>query len=148
MTAMPRIPTADGAGSVDAALNNFVALHYAARHMSWLHCFWGVGATAGPMILSLQLSHGASWRSAYGLISGIQSALALALFLTLPVWRRAKAPAAESGEEQRDHRRACQADALADADEARRGDAAGGEAGDQPAERDCAVEHRCAHRRL
>ena len=88
-------------GSVDAALNNFVALHYAARHMSWLHCFWGVGATAGPMILSLQLSHGASWRSAYGLISGIQFALAIALFLTLPVWRRAKAPAAESGEEQR-----------------------------------------------
>ena len=95
------IPLGLGAGSVDAALNNFVALHYAARHMSWLHCFWGVGATAGPMILSLQLSHGASWRSAYGLISGIQFALALALFLTLPVWRRAKAPAAESGEEQR-----------------------------------------------
>ena len=95
------IPLGLGAGSVDAALNNFVALHYAARHMSWLHCFWGVGATAGPMILSLQLSRGASWRSAYGLISGIQFALALALFLTLPVWRRAKAPAAESGEEQR-----------------------------------------------
>ena len=95
------IPLGLGAGSVDAALNNFVALHYAARHMSWLHCFWGVGATAGPMILSLQLSHGASWRSAYGLISGIQFALALALFLTLSVWRRAKAPAAESGEEQR-----------------------------------------------
>ena len=95
------IPLGLGAGSVDAALNNFVALHYAARHMSWLHCFWGVGATAGPMILSLQLSHGASWRSAYGLISGIQFALAIALFLTLPVWRRAKAPAAESGEEQR-----------------------------------------------
>ena len=95
------IPLGLGAGSVDAALNNFVALHYAARHMSWLHCFWGVGATAGPMILSLQLSRGASWRSAYGLISGIQFALAIALFLTLPVWRRAKAPAAESGEEQR-----------------------------------------------
>ena len=95
------IPLGLGAGSVDAALNNFVALHYAARHMSWLHCFWGVGATAGPMILSLQLSHGASWRSAYGLISGIQFALALALFLTLSVWRHAKAPAAESGEEQR-----------------------------------------------
>ena len=95
------IPLGLGAGSVDAALNNFVALHYAARHMSWLHCFWGIGATAGPMILSLQLSRGASWRSAYGLISGIQFALALALFLTLPVWRRAKAPAAESGEEQR-----------------------------------------------
>ena len=91
------IPLGLGAGSVDAALNNFVALHYAARHMSWLHCFWGIGAT----ILSLQLSHGASWRSAYGLISGIQFALALALFLTLSVWRRAKAPAAESGEEQR-----------------------------------------------
>ena len=95
------IPLGLGAGSVDAALNNFVALHYAARHMSWLHCFWGIGATAGPMILSLQLSHGASWRSAYGLISGIQFALALALFLTLSVWRHAKAPAAESGEEQR-----------------------------------------------
>ena len=95
------VPYGIGAGCVDAALNNFVALHYKSRHMSWLHCFWGVGATAGPMILSLQLSHGASWRSAYGLISGIQFALALALFLTLSVWRHAKAPAAESGEEQR-----------------------------------------------
>ena len=95
------VPLGLGAGSVDAALNNFVALHYAARHMSWLHCFWGVGATAGPMILSFQLARGAGWRSAYGIISAIQFALALALFLTLPVWRRAKSPAAEKGEAPR-----------------------------------------------
>ncbi len=84
------VPLGLGAGSVDAALNNFVALHYAARHMSWLHCFWGIGATAGPMILSFELARGASWRGAYGLISGIQFALALVLFLTLPLWRRAR----------------------------------------------------------
>lgn len=51
-----------GAGSVDAALNNYVALHYKAKHMSWLHCFWGIGATAGPVVLSSWLAAAGSWQ--------------------------------------------------------------------------------------
>lgn len=51
------IPLGLGAGSVDAALNNFIALHYESKHMNWLHCFWGVGATAGPLIVSLFLAN-------------------------------------------------------------------------------------------
>ncbi len=55
------IPYGFGAGSVDAALNNFVALHYKSRHMSWLHCFWGVGCSAGPYVMSWFLTNGKSW---------------------------------------------------------------------------------------
>lgn len=92
------IPLGLGAGSVDAALNNFVALHYEARHMSWLHCFWGIGATSGPMILSLQIALGNGWRSAYGSISVIQFVLVTALFLSLPVWKRVREDQAEDVE--------------------------------------------------
>ena len=63
------IPYGLGAGSVDAALNNFVALHYEARHMSWLHCFWGIGATVGPYIMGAYLTGGATWNSGYRMIS-------------------------------------------------------------------------------
>lgn len=82
------IPMGLGAGSVDAALNNFVALHFAARHMNWLHCFWGIGATAGPMILTAQLAAGNGWRGGYWVIAIIQGALTVALFITLPLWRK------------------------------------------------------------
>lgn len=84
------VPLGLGAGSVDAALNNFVALHYKARHMSWLHCFWGVGATVGPMIMGLMLSGSGGWAMGYRVIGLIQTALVAALFLTLPLWRRAQ----------------------------------------------------------
>ncbi len=96
------IPLGLGGGSVDAAINNFVALHYAAKHMSWLHCFWGIGATAGPLILSFRLAGGASWRSADGIISAIQVALVIILFFSLPLWKRAEKPANQDqkGEKQ------------------------------------------------
>ena len=66
--ALAAVPMGLGAGAVDAGLNNFVALHYEARHMSWLHCFWGVGATLGPVILSLFLGGKHGWRGGYGAV--------------------------------------------------------------------------------
>ena len=80
------VPYGLGAGSVDAALNNFVALHYESRHMSWLHCFWGIGATAGPAIMGLCLSHGLPWQSGYQSIGLIQTVLTAILFFSLPLW--------------------------------------------------------------
>lgn len=82
------VPYGIGAGAVDASLNNYVAIHYASRHMSWLHCFWGVGASIGPYIMSAAIGIGKGWQIGYGIISGIQLALCLVLFLTLPLWRR------------------------------------------------------------
>lgn len=82
------IPLGLGAGSVDAGLNNYVALHYKPYHMSWLHCFWGVGATMGPIIMAHYIGNGGNWRGGYGTISLIQFSLAVLLFLTLPLWNR------------------------------------------------------------
>lgn len=90
------VPLGLGAGAVDAALNNYVALHYAARHMSWLHCFWGIGATAGPAILSLFLARQGGWRKGYLAIAILQFCLTAALFLTLPLWKKQDAPAQAS----------------------------------------------------
>jgi len=84
------IPLGLGAGSVDAALNNYVALHYKARHMSWLHCFWGIGASVGPLIMSFYLTNSNSWNSGYRAISVIQFSLVLILFLSLPLWKKNK----------------------------------------------------------
>lgn len=81
------IPLGLGAGSVDAALNNFVALHYKAKHMSWLHCFWGIGATSGPIIMSLFLANRNGWQKGYLTISIIQFSLVLVLLITLPLWK-------------------------------------------------------------
>lgn len=81
------IPYGLGAGSVDAALNNFVALHYKSRHMSWLHCFWGVGATAGPYIMGLCLTRGLNWNAGYFTIGIIQIGLVVCLIFSLPLWR-------------------------------------------------------------
>lgn len=81
------IPYGLGAGAVDAALNNYVALHFASRHMNWLHCFWGVGAAAGPYIMGASLTHGLSWQGGYRIISILQIALTAVLFLSLPLWR-------------------------------------------------------------
>ncbi len=94
------IPYGLGAGSVDAALNNFVALHYEARHMSWLHCFWGIGATVGPYIMGAYLTGGATWNSGYRMISLLQMALTAILLFTLPLWKEGKA-AGESRKSQK-----------------------------------------------
>ena len=81
------IPYGLGAGSVDASLNNYVALHYASRHMSWLHCMWGVGATISPYILSYALTGGGTWNTGYRYVSILQFGLTLILFLSLPLWK-------------------------------------------------------------
>ena len=83
------IPLGLGAGSVDAALNHFVATHYESKHMNWLHCFWGVGATTGPAIIALTLAQGGGWRSGYAIIAIIQTLLVLGLLFSLPLWKRA-----------------------------------------------------------
>lgn len=80
------IPLGLGAGSVDSGLNDYVAKHYAARHMSWLHCFWGIGAMSGPIIISQFMSRGESWRNGYLTVGIIQLGLVALLFFTLPVW--------------------------------------------------------------
>ena len=81
------VPYGLGAGSVDAALNAYVSLHYKSRHMSWLHCMWGVGASAGPVIMGRALA-GGSWQGGYRIISLIQFGLTAVLLLSLPLWKR------------------------------------------------------------
>lgn len=81
------VPYGLGAGCVDAALNNFVALHYKSKHMSWLHCFWGIGATAGPYIMGFCLAGGMRWTKGYLLIGILQAILSAALFISLPLWK-------------------------------------------------------------
>ena len=81
------VPYGLGAGSVDAALNAYVSLHYKSRHMSWLHCMWGVGASAGPVIMGWALA-GGSWQGGYRIISLIQFGLTAVLLLSLPLWKR------------------------------------------------------------
>ena len=82
------IPYGLGAGAVDSALNNFVALHYSSRHMSWLHCMWGVGASLGPWIMGLCLSSGRGWPSGYRFIGILQIILTLILILSMPLWKQ------------------------------------------------------------
>lgn len=81
------IPYGLGAGAVDAALNNYVALHYASRHMSWLHCFWGVGASAGPYIMGYCLTKDYGWSGGFGIISLVQFVLTAIFFVSLPLWK-------------------------------------------------------------
>ena len=91
------IPYGLGAGSVDASLNNYVALHYESRHMSWLHCMWGIGAATGPYIMGYTLTHGMGWNGGYRIIGFLQIALTAVLFLSLPLWKeRARAGEADS----------------------------------------------------
>ena len=80
------VPYGLGAGAIDAALNNYVALHYKARHMSWLHCFWGVGTIVSPFVMSYALT-AHRWNSGYRIVGTIQLFIALLLLVTLPVWK-------------------------------------------------------------
>jgi len=82
------IPYGLGAGSVDASLNNYVALHYASRHMSWLHCMWGLGASIGPYIMGAALTGGMRWNMGYSIIAVLQMVLTLVLLLSLPLWKK------------------------------------------------------------
>lgn len=82
------IPYGLGAGSVDASLNNYVALHYASRHMSWLHCMWGLGASAGPYIMSYALARDGDWNMGYRYVTFLQMLLTVILILGLPLWNK------------------------------------------------------------
>ena len=82
------VPYGLGAGGVDAALNNYVALHYASRHMSWLHCMWGVGASTGPYIMGYALSGGQGWEMGYRYIALLQASLTAVLLLSVPLWKK------------------------------------------------------------
>lgn len=82
------VPYGLGAGGVDAALNNYVALHLKARHMSWLHCMWGVGAAVSPYIMSYALTGGTGWNQGYLIISIIQICLSAIIFISLPLWKK------------------------------------------------------------
>ena len=80
------IPYGLGAGAIDAALNNYVALHYNSRHMSWLHCFWGLGTIISPYVMSYALTTSV-WQNGYRMVSFIKIGIALILFVTLPIWK-------------------------------------------------------------
>lgn len=84
------VPYGLGAGAIDAALNNYVALHYKAKHMSWLHSFWGVGTIVSPFIMGYVLTN-RTWNSGYRIVGAIQLAIAILLLVTLPVWKVNKA---------------------------------------------------------
>ena len=80
------IPYGLGAGAIDAALNNYVALHYTSKHMSWLHCFWGVGTIVSPFVMSYALTN-STWNNGYRIVAFIQLGIGLLLLATLPVWK-------------------------------------------------------------
>ena len=93
------IPYGLGAGSVDASLNNYVALHYESKHMSWLHCMWGIGAASGPYIMGYVLTNGRSWNSGYRVISVLQIILTMILFFSLPLWKNRPEIIDDNGQE-------------------------------------------------
>lgn len=86
------VPYGLGAGAVDAALNNYIALHYKAKHMSWLHCFWGVGTIVSPFIMSYALTNSV-WNNGYRVVGFIQLGIAILFLVTLPVWKVNKSAA-------------------------------------------------------
>ena len=106
------IPYGLGAGAIDSALNNHVALNYGARHMSWLHCCWGIGASVGPLVMGWALASPLSWHAGYLTIGFIQAAITAVLLFSLPLWRTTgtepangddeDAPALASSERPRD----------------------------------------------
>ena len=89
------VPYGLGGGSIDAALNNYVALHYSSRHMSWLHACWGVGVTISPYIMGAALSAQKGWQAGYHTVGWIQAGLTAVLFVTLPLWKRVQWPAGD-----------------------------------------------------
>ena len=93
------VPYGLGAGSVDASLNNYVALHYKSKHMSWLHCMWGVGAASGPYIMGYVMTSGGTWNAGYRTISVIQLVLTVVLIFSLPLWKKRPKVVDTSGNE-------------------------------------------------
>ncbi len=96
------IPYGLAAGSIDTVLNNYVALHYSARHMSWLHAVWGVGASTSPLIMGLSLTYSGQWQGGYWAVGMLQLLLAIALCLSMPLWKKKPAHTEESDSEEPD----------------------------------------------
>lgn len=96
------IPYGLGAGSVDASINNYVALHYASRHMSWLHCMWGIGASVGPYIMGFAITGGQGWNGGYRYIAMMQIVLTIILVLSIPLWKRRTVSVDETGTKMED----------------------------------------------
>ena len=94
------IPYGLGAGSVDAALNNFVALHYSSRHMSWLHCFWGVGCSVGPYVMAYFLTNSHGWSGGYFSVFVLQIILTAVLIISLPLWKKKAAESLGNSQEE------------------------------------------------
>lgn len=94
------VPYGFGAGAIDTALNNYVAKHLAARHMSWLHCCWGIGATVGPYVMGYCLTGTHGWHGGYFIISILQFALTLIMFLSIPLWKKGKTADEDEGEKE------------------------------------------------
>lgn len=95
------VPYGLGAGAIDAALNNYVALNYGARHMSWLHCCWGIGASVGPLVMGWALGEHMGWPGGYLAIGAVQLAITVVLLLSIPLWKRAaSADSAGEGESE------------------------------------------------
>lgn len=90
-----------GAGAIDTGLNNFVSLNYKARHMNWLHCFWGIGVSASPLIMSFFLRDGSSWRSGYRAVALIQTAILIIVIISMPLWKKAE-DVSGGGEQDKD----------------------------------------------
>lgn len=90
MLVLLAIPYGLGAGGVDACLNNYVALHYESKHMSWLHAMWGLGATISPFIMGYALSGGSGWNEGYLIVGIIQFVISFIVLLTLPKWKKNK----------------------------------------------------------
>ena len=92
------VPYGLGAGSVDASINNYVTLHYASRHMSWLHCMWGVGASIGPYIMGFALAGGQGWNAGYRYIALMQILLTAILFISIPIWKKRDSDTSEEND--------------------------------------------------
>jgi fucose permease len=89
------IPMGFGAGCVDAALNSFAAIHLEAKHMNWLHSFWGIGVSVSPLVMSAALYAGLSWHGGYAISGMLQAIVVTILFLSLSLWKKL-----ESGKEE------------------------------------------------
>jgi fucose permease len=93
------LPIGFGAGAIDTSLNDYVSINFKAHHMNWLHAFWGVGATMGPVIMGVMLNNHFSWRNGYLIIGGIQLLLVMILFLSLPLWKQNEQTVSKETEE-------------------------------------------------
>lgn len=98
LLALWAIPYGLGAGAVDASLNNYVALHYKSRHMSWLHCMWGVGASLGPYVMGYAIGHGQGWNMGYRYIGFFQIVLTAILIFSIPLWKKNTTEAADASD--------------------------------------------------